>query len=121
MPNDKSKKKNSHMGKALLAGAVFGLAAGIFMSSKEGKKMAKNLQTKAKQIEKQLLKEFKKKKEMTESAYEEAIDTVLEYYVKSRKLAKTEIPALRKHLLSKWKLIKSELSEVQEGNKKKSK
>jgi uncharacterized protein YktB (UPF0637 family) len=115
----KEKKKKSHFGKGLLAGALFGLAAGIFMSSKEGKDMANKLQKRSKEIETKLRNEFKKNKVLTEDAYKESIDTVLAYYLKSRKIAKSEIPALRRYLLSKWKLVKSEMKSVKKETKRK--
>jgi len=108
----KDKKKKSRFGKGLMAGALFGIAAGIFMSSKEGKRMADKLQKQAKEIESRLRNEFKKKKELSEQTYAESIDSVLAYYMKSRKIAKSEIPALRNYLMGKWKLIKMEMKDV---------
>lgn len=108
----KDKKKKSHFGKGLMAGALFGIAAGIFMSSREGKQMADKLQKRAKEIETRLKAEFKKNKDMSEKNYKESIDTVLAYYIKSKKIAKAEIPALRRYLLGKWKFIKAEMKEV---------
>lgn len=106
------KKKKGHFGKGLIAGAIFGIAAGIFMSSREGKKMAKDLEVKARGIETKLRGEFKKKKDLTQGAYEESIDSVLAYYMKSKKIAKTELPALKRYLSDKWELVKDELGSV---------
>lgn len=114
----KDKKKKSHLGKGLLVGALFGVAAGIFMSSKEGKEMAQKLQKRSKEIEGKLKSEFKKKKELTEATYKESIDTVLAYYTKSKKIAKSEIPALRKYLIGKWKMIKEEMASVEAPKRK---
>lgn len=111
---EKKPKKKGHFGKGLLAGAIFGIAAGIFMSSREGKKMAKNLESQAKDIEKKLRGEFKKKSDLTKNAYEESIDSVLAYYLKSKKIAKTELPALKRYLSDKWELVKSELGSVRD-------
>lgn len=111
-PQKVTKKKKGHFGKGLIAGAIFGIAAGIFMSSQDGKKMAKKLEVQAKGIEKKLRGEFKKKKDLTEGAYNEAIDSVLAYYLKSKKIAKTELPGLKHYLKDKWTLVKSELGEV---------
>ena len=116
----KVKKKKSHFGKGLLAGAIFGLAAGIFMSSKEGKDMANKLQKRSSEIETKLRSEFAKKKTLTEDTYKDSIDTVLAYYLKSRKIAKSEIPALRRYLLSKWKLVKAEMKDVKKETKMRS-
>lgn len=106
------KKKKGHFGKGLIAGAIFGIAAGIFMSSRDGKKMAKKLELQAKGIETKLRSEFKKKKDLTQSAYSESIDSVLAYYLKSKKIAKTELPALKRYLSDKWELVKDELGSV---------
>lgn len=105
-------EKKSHGGKALLAGAIFGLAAGIFMSSHEGKRMAARLQTRAREIEGQLRKEFMKRKAATQETYVESIDTVLAYYLKSKEIAKSEIPQLRSYLVGKWAHVKHEMTTV---------
>lgn len=113
VPEKKEKpKKKGHFGKGLIAGAIFGIAAGIFMSSRDGKKMAKNLEAQAKGIEAKLRGEFKKKTDLTKSAYDESIDSVLAYYLKSKKIAKTELPALKRYLEDKWSLVKDELGAV---------
>jgi hypothetical protein len=108
----KNEKKRHHGRAALLAGAIFGLAAGIFMSSREGKRMATRLQKRAKEIEGRLRKEFVARKTATQSAYAESIDRVLAYYLKSKQIAKSEIPQLRNYLLGKWSHVKDEMASV---------
>ncbi|MBE7525696.1 hypothetical protein KJZ71_00615 [Patescibacteria group bacterium] len=107
--------KKSHFKAGLMAGALFGIAAGIYMSSKQGKQMAKQLQKQSTMIHKRLQSELKKRKTLTEDTYAETIDTVLAYYIKSKQIAKTELPALRRYLLGKWHLVKSEMREIQAG------
>jgi gas vesicle protein len=104
-------KKKGHFKAGVLAGAVFGIAAGIFMSSKQGKKLAKELKSQTAEIQGRILKELKKGKKMSEENYGKAIDNVLAYYAKSRKIASKEVPELRHYLLAKWKSVKKELSE----------
>lgn len=104
-----SKKPSSHIKAGLVAGALFGIAAGIFMSSKQGKKLAKDLKTHTAKIEARLRKELAGVKTLTESSYEDAIDTVLGYYSKSRSIAKEEVPALRRYLVSRWHEVQKEL------------
>jgi hypothetical protein len=116
----KNEKKHHHGKAALLAGAIFGLAAGIFMSSREGKRMASRLQTRAKEIEGRLRKEFQSRKTATQSAYAESIDQVLAYYLKSKDIAKSEIPQLRSYLLGKWSHVKDEMASVSASNKRRS-
>lgn len=103
------KKKKTHFKAGLLAGAVFGLAAGIFMSSKQGKQLAKELQAKTKEIQKRLHTELKKTSHLTQDAYEDSIDRVLGYYTKSRQIASKEAPALKRYLMSKWHMIQKEI------------
>ncbi|MFA5129525.1 MAG: YtxH domain-containing protein [Patescibacteria group bacterium] len=102
----------SKLGKGLVVGALFGIAAGIYMASKEGKQLADRLKKQAGEIEKRIRTELKKNKKMSQSAYNDAINTVLAYYVKSKKIAKTELPDLRNYLLGKWDLVKEEIAEV---------
>lgn len=112
------KKKKGHFGKGLLAGAIFGIAAGIFLTSKEGKRVTKHIETRAREIEKKLRMEFKKKKEVTEATYDEAVDRVLAYYLKTKQIAKTELPSLKKILRDKWMSVRSELQDVEAPKKR---
>lgn len=102
-------RKKSHFKAGILAGAVFGLAAGIFMSSKQGKQLAKQLRAQTADIQNRLQKELKKTRKVTEETYADAIDNVLGYYVKARKIASKEVPELRRYLLTKWAHVKKEL------------
>jgi gas vesicle protein len=104
------KKTPSHFKAGILAGTVFGIAAGIFMSSKQGKKLAKQLQSQTKEIQARLQKELKKTKKLTEESYADAIENVLGYYAKSRKIASKEVPELRRYLMAKWSTVKKELN-----------
>ena len=104
----------SKFGKGLVAGALFGIAAGIYMSSKEGKQLTDRLKKRSTEIEKRIRAELKKQKAMSQTAYNNSIDTVLAYYLKSKKIAKTELPDLRKYLLAKWELVKDELEDIPE-------
>lgn len=106
------KKKKGHFGKGLLAGAIFGIAAGIFLTSKEGKQVTKRIESRAREIEKKLRLEFKKKKEFTEAAYDDSVDRVLAYYLKTKQIAKTELPDLKKILRNKWSVVRAELEDV---------
>ena len=112
MSDTSSKGKKSHFKGGLLTGALFGIAAGIFMSSKQGKEMAKQLKKQATEVQDRIETELKSKKTITEKTYKESIDTVLAYYIKSKAIAKEEVPALRRYLLGKWKEVKKELANV---------
>lgn len=103
-------QKKSHFKAGMLAGALFGLAAGIFMSSKQGKKLAKDLRTQTKDIQTRLMREFKKTTHVSEKSYQQAIDRVLAYYAKSRQIAAKEVPSLRRYLVSRWHIVKREMT-----------
>lgn len=79
------------------------------MSSKQGKKLAKDLKTHTANIEARLRKELSSAKKVTEANYEDAIDNVLAYYAKSRSIAKEEVPALRRYLVGRWSEVQKEL------------
>ncbi len=102
-------KTKSHFKGGLLAGAIFGIAAGIFMSSKQGKQLAKQLRSQTTEIQKRLMKELSKSRKVSEETYADAIDRVLTYYTKSRKIAAREAPELRRYLLAKWREVQREL------------
>lgn len=101
-----------------MAGALFGVAAGIFMSSKKGKQLAKDLKKHTHDIEGRLRQELEKAKKVGEREYEDAIDTVLAYYTKSRSIAKSEVPALRRYLVGRWSEVQKELKPSAVAKKK---
>ena len=102
-------RKKSHFKAGVLAGAMFGIAAGIFMSSKQGKQLAKQLRSQTADIQARLQKELKKTRKVTEATYADAIDNVLGYYVRARKIASKEVPELRRYLMAKWAQVKKEV------------
>ena len=110
MKKDTPKKQSSHLKAGLMAGALFGVAAGIFMSSKKGKQLAKDLKKHTQDIEGRLRKELMNVKNVGMDEYEDAIDSVLGYYTKSRSIAKTEVPALRRYLVGRWNEVQKELT-----------
>jgi gas vesicle protein len=102
----------SHLKAGLLAGALFGLAAGIFMSSKQGKKIVKELRVRTKDIQGRLEKELKKTKGVSQESYADAIDKVLAYYIKSKEIASAEVPELRTYLMARWKHVQKDLKSM---------
>lgn len=99
------KKKSSHLGAGIAAGAILGLAAGLFLQSKKGKELTKDARKKAMVLQKQVMKRLEKAGEMSKDVYEEIVDDVVKYYAKSKDLAAKEIPEVRAFLMSKWKEI----------------
>lgn len=106
------KKKSSHFGAGMLIGAAIGVGTAAFLQSKKGKTFTKDLSRKVAALQKKVNAQLKKNGVMTKNAYEDLVDTVVAYYVKTKDIAKTEIPAVRKQLLGSWKMIQKELKSV---------
>lgn len=102
-------KKSSHLGAGLLAGAILGIAAGLFINSPKGKKMTKDVEKKMQALQKQLMKKLKDAKGMSKEKYEELVDDMMDYYAKTKQLAKDEMPQVREYLLKKWKEIEKQM------------
>jgi gas vesicle protein len=106
-------QKKSHFGAGLIAGAMMGVAAGLFLQSQKGKQMTKVMQKKAFKLQIKLMKELKNAKSLSKDKYEEIVDSVMDYYVKSKEVAKAEVPAIRSYLLNSWTRISKELKSLQ--------
>jgi hypothetical protein len=74
--------------------------------------LTKDLQRKTAALQKKVMVELKKAKVMTKESYEDLVDKVVEYYVKTKDIAKNEIPEVRKLLLSHWKHIEKEIKDI---------
>ncbi len=101
------KKKSSHLGAGLAAGAIIGLAAGLFLQSRKGKELTKDARKKALVLQKQVMKRIEKAGVMSKEVYEDIVDDVVKYYGKSKDIAAKEIPEVRAFLMSKWKEVDS--------------
>jgi len=111
MPKDKKKKKkSSHIRSGLMLGAIIGVAAATFLQSKKGKVMKQDLQKKMNALQKKLNEELKKAKDMSKDGYEDLVDNVVSYYVKTKEIAKSEVPAVKKELMTSWKRVEKELT-----------
>ena len=107
-----TQQKPSHYGAALIAGALVGMAAGLFVQSKNGKLLRKDLQKKGADVQKRLMKELKNVKELTADKYEEIVDKMLAYYEQTKEVAKNEVPEVRKFLMKNWKEVNKQLKSV---------
>lgn len=107
-----SDKKSSHLGAGLLVGAAIGIASAIFLQSKQGKQITKDLQKKVNALQKKVTKELMKAGEMSKARYEEIVDSIVAYYVKSKDIAQSEIPVVKKQLLATWKSVEAELKKL---------
>lgn len=115
-----AKEKKSHFSAGMLIGATLGAAATAFFKSKPGQELTKELQKSVKTIQQKVTAELKKKGEITEDRYRELVDKVTAYYVATKELAQTQVPAVKKTLLDSWKTIEHELKAVQKPAVKKS-
>lgn len=103
----KKKSGAGALGAGVAAGAILGLAAGLFIQSKKGKEMTKDARKKAMVLQKQVMKRLDAAGEMSKDVYEEIVDDVVKYYGKSKDLAAKEIPEVRAFLMSKWKEVEA--------------
>ena len=101
--------KKSHIGAGLAAGAILGLATGLFLQSRKGKELTRDAQKKAVLLQKQVMKKLKNIEKMTKGDYEEIVDHVLGYYAKTKEVAQKELPEIRSFLMKRWKDIEGEL------------
>lgn len=105
----KKKPTSSHMGAGLAAGAILGLAAGLFLQSRKGKELTKDAEKKAKMLQKQVMKKLEGAGELSKEKYTEMVDQVVEFYQKSKDVATKEAPQVRKYLLGRWNEVKGYL------------
>ncbi len=103
---------SSHIGVGLAAGAIMGLAAGLFLQSRKGKELTKDAQKKAAFVQKQVMKKLKHAEALTKDKYADIVEDLLAYYAKSKDLAAKEIPQVRSYLLKRWKDIEQELGKI---------
>lgn len=105
MLNRKSSAKK--VGAGMAAGVALGLAAGLFLQSKKGKVIEKDLEKKAMALQKQVMKHVREAEYMTEAGYEKLVDQLSASYVKSKDIAAKELPLVKKQLMKRWKAIKA--------------
>ena len=97
-----------------MAGAVLGMAAGLFIQSRKGKELTKDAQKKAAQLQVKVMKKLKSAQGMTKEKYTEIVEDVLGYYEKTQEVAKKEIPVVRDYLMKRWKVIEGQLKDMAE-------
>ncbi len=102
-------KKSSHLGVGLLAGAILGVAAGLFLQSKDGKQMTKSLQRKALKLQTKLMQELQKLETLTQDKYTKLVDEMMKFYLKTKEIARQDVPQVRQFLLQKWSHIEQQL------------
>lgn len=106
------KKSSSHVGAGLAAGAVLGLAAGLFLQSRKGKELTADAQKKAKLLQKQVMKKLEAAGDLSKEAYADMVEHVVEFYQKSKDVAAKEAPQVRKYLMGQWKEVKGQMDKA---------
>lgn len=104
-----TEKKTSHLGLGLMVGTIIGVAAGLFVQSKKGKELLKDAEKKAAVLQAKLMKELKNAENLTKDKYEEIVDKVTNYYVKTKDVTKKEVPEIKKLMMKKWSAIEKQL------------
>lgn len=104
-----NEKKSSHLGLGVAIGATIGVAAGLFVQSKKGKELMKDAEKKAVALQGKLMKELKNAEDLTKEKYEDLVDKVMDYYIKSKDITKKEVPEVKKYMMKKWSQIEKQL------------
>ena len=105
----KATKKVSGTKKILegaLAGAIMGVAAGLFINSKKGKNIQKDIKHRAADFYKTVAPKIKKMKKMTEAEFKAFMKEAVTKYAKAKKMKEAEIKELMKEAQTSWKHIK---------------
>ncbi|MBI5654689.1 YtxH domain-containing protein [Candidatus Uhrbacteria bacterium] len=104
-----TEKKSSHLGLGLAIGTIIGVATGLFVQSKKGKELMKDVEKKAAALQTKLMKELKNAEDLSKDKYEDMVDKVTDYYVKTKDVTKKEVPEVKKYLMKKWSAIERQL------------
>lgn len=108
--------KGGILAAGLIAGAALGVATAYYLKSPKGKKMLENAEKKALELQKKLMAELDKTKELTKERYTEIVEKLMAYYSKTKDISSDELPEIRDYLMSKWKAIEKEYKSINAGN-----
>lgn len=109
MKTNMTEKKSSHLGIGLAIGTIIGVAAGLFVQSKQGDKLLKEIDKKAAVLQVKLMKQLKGAKKLTKAKYEDLVDEATDYYLKTKDVTIKEVPVIKKYMMNKWKEIEKQL------------
>ncbi len=104
----KSQRKET-MIKGGLLGAVLAVAAGLFLISKPGKKIRKDIKQHIAAFYKQLSPQLRKIRKMGEREFKDFVKGALKTYSAAHKLSRTEEKAIAKDIQKTWKQLKKHL------------
>ncbi|MDD5437883.1 MAG: hypothetical protein PHC70_01935 [Patescibacteria group bacterium] len=108
----KKHPKNGLLAAGLVAGAALGVATAYYLNTPKGKKMLHEAEKKAVDMQKKLMKEIQKTKNLTKERYEEIVEKLLAYYAKTKDINAKEMPEIKDYLMDKWKIIQKEYKSV---------
>lgn len=103
----KSQKKAIAVGAGMAALAA--AAAGVYMMTGKNAKNRKKVAAWAGNMQKDVLRELKKVKKGSQSAYNQAVDAVAKNYKAARKISAPELAAAAAELKGHWNTIRQEL------------
>ncbi|WKZ30124.1 MAG: YtxH domain-containing protein [Candidatus Dojkabacteria bacterium] len=86
----------------VLAGASFGVLAGLFSAPKSGKELREDLRKYVDHLSVEVQKRAKELREMSEEAYEKIVDEAMEAYEKLKSFDQDDLVAIRTALLKEW-------------------
>ncbi|AKM84362.1 TPA: hypothetical protein DCZ46_03375 [Candidatus Campbellbacteria bacterium] len=86
-----------------LAGAVLGVAAGLFITSKKGKEVQKDVKKHIADFYKSVSPKIKKVKKMTEEDFKKFMEESVVKYGKAKKMTEEEVKDLSKEVKAGWK------------------
>ena len=99
------KKKSKLLGGALI-GAALGVAAGMLLAPKSGKKLRKDIRDQAAGFYKSVYPKLKQLKNMSESQYKSFMKSAVEAYGKAQKLSAKEAKELTEYVQGFWEQFK---------------
>jgi gas vesicle protein len=85
-----------------VAGIALGVAAGLFLQSKKGKKMRKDAENYVADFYKYISPKLKKIEKMGKEEYQEFMDGALEQYAKAKKISGPMIKELKATVQKSW-------------------
>lgn len=107
-PAKTSNAKKGLIAAGIVAGAALGVATAFYLNSPKGRKMLQKAEKKAMELQKKLMKELSKTKNLTKEKYADIVDKLVTYYTKTKDISSSEIPEIKAYLLDKWKTIEKE-------------
>lgn len=109
MKSSSAPSRKASLGIGLVAGAVIGFSAAKALRSKTAKATLRDLEAVKNDLQKQVLRELKDVKRLSQSVYNEAVEHAVDTYAKGKKLAAQDRTLLQKLLRQGWKQLKERI------------